>query len=104
MSGAISRLTTYYPTCNPPNAIGLFVPMKLTKDILKQMLRAIANTRPDELSCDECFERLDEFAEQMLAGKDAEEAMPLVKDHLNRCTACREEFEALLEVLQATTE
>ena len=78
--------------------------MKLTKDILKQMLQAIASTRPDELTCEECFDRLDEFAEQVLAGKDAEEAMPLVKDHLDRCSACREEFEALLEVLQATTE
>ena len=78
--------------------------MKLTKDILKQMLRAIANTRSDELTCDECFERLDEFAEQKLAGKDAEEAMPLVKDHLDRCDPCREEFEALLEILRATAE
>jgi len=27
--------------------------------------------------------------------------MPLVQDHLNRCGACREELEALLEAIQA---
>lgn len=74
--------------------------MKLNKDIIKNLLRAVASTRSDELSCDECFERLDRFAEQKLDGKDAEAAMPLVQDHLDRCGECREEFEALLEVLR----
>jgi predicted anti-sigma-YlaC factor YlaD len=36
----------------------------------------------------------------VLAGKPAEEAMPLVQDHLHRCGPCREEFEALLDALK----
>jgi predicted anti-sigma-YlaC factor YlaD len=44
---------------------------------------------------------LDRFVEMKLAGKDAAAAMPLVHDHLERCRDCREEFEALLEVLRA---
>jgi hypothetical protein len=73
----------------------------LQPDQLAGMVRMIVATRPDELSCDECFEQLDRFAELHLAGKPAAEAMPLVKDHLDRCGDCREEFELLLAALQA---
>ena len=75
--------------------------MKLEPAMLKQMVRAVAATRPDELDCGECFEQLDRFVEMTLAGKNAVEAMPLVEDHLRRCRDCREEFEALLAVLRA---
>lgn len=75
--------------------------MKLTPRLLQGLLRAVRMTRPDEIGCDECFERLDRFAELTLAGKDAAEAFPLVADHLAGCGDCREEFEALLEALRA---
>jgi hypothetical protein len=70
---------------------------------IKDMVQMVAATRPDEIGCDECFEQLDRFAETVLAGKNAAEAMPLVQDHLNRCGDCREEFEALLTALRLTT-
>jgi len=75
--------------------------MTLDLDTLKQMVRGIITTRPDEIGCDECFEQLDRFVEMKLAGKNAAEAMPLVEDHLERCDDCREEFEALLAALRA---
>jgi hypothetical protein len=75
--------------------------MKLEPAMLKQMVRAVMDTRPDEISCGECFDELDRFVEMTLAGKNAAEAMPLVEDHLRRCRDCREEFEALLSVLRA---
>ena len=75
--------------------------MTLDLDTLKQMVRGIITTRPDEIGCDECFEQLDRFVEMTLAGKNAAEAMPLVQDHLERCDDCREEFEALLAALRA---
>jgi predicted anti-sigma-YlaC factor YlaD len=78
--------------------------MKLSLKILKKMVQSIANTRPDEIDCEECFEQVDQFAELQLQGKNAAEAMPLVQDHLDRCGACREEFEALLDCLRATAE
>ena len=78
--------------------------MRLSLQDLKKMVRSIANTHLDEIGCDECFEQVDRFAELKLLGKDAAEAMPLVQDHLDRCGGCREEFEALLNCLQATTE
>lgn len=75
--------------------------MKLEPEALKRMVRGVLTARPDEIGCDECFEQLDRFVETMLEGKNAAEAMPLVHDHLLRCPDCREEFEALLTVLQS---
>jgi hypothetical protein len=75
--------------------------MKLEPATLKRMVRILIATRPDEIGCDECFEKLDRFVELMLTGKNAAEAMPLVEDHLRRCRDCREEFETLLAVLRA---
>ena len=68
---------------------------------LKKLVRAIVVTRHDELDCEICFQELDRFVEMTLAGKDAPEAMPLVKSHLEMCTDCGEEFQALLEALKA---
>lgn len=74
--------------------------MKVDAAALKGMVRMVLTTRADEIGCDECFEEIDRFVEMSLAGKDAAEAMPLVQDHLSRCRDCREEFEALLNVLR----
>ena len=77
--------------------------MKLTKDALKKIVLAISATKSNEIGCDECYELIDEFAEMRLAGKHPEEALPLVEDHLKRCGNCKEEFEALLDCLRATS-
>jgi len=68
---------------------------------IRQLLKHVARTLPKELTCDECLEELDRFAEMKLAGRPTEEALPLVAQHLAVCQDCREEFEALLRALQA---
>ena len=75
--------------------------MELDHNTLKQMIWDAVTLRENELDCGECFEELGRFAELCLVGKSAGQAMPLVRDHLERCTDCREEFEALLASLQA---
>ena len=74
--------------------------MKLTSDLLKKMIRMVKMTKSEEIGCNECFDKLHEFAEMKLVGKSPEEAMPLVSDHLERCGSCREEYEALLEAMK----
>jgi len=64
------------------------------------MVLILTNTHARELSCDECFDEIDRFAEMELVGKSAAEAMPLVQDHLERCQDCREEYEALMTALK----
>jgi hypothetical protein len=68
---------------------------------LKKLVRVIMTTRPDEIACDECLDRLDRFVETRLAGTEVPEAMRLLQDHLERCDDCREEFEALLAAARA---
>lgn len=75
--------------------------MKLDPIALKKLLRAAARARPEEIGCAACFEALDRFAEMVRAGRPAAEVMPLVEEHLERCADCREEYEALLDALQA---
>jgi Zn finger protein HypA/HybF involved in hydrogenase expression len=70
-------------------------------DVVK-LVRVVAETRETEIGCDECFERLDSFAEAELSGVEATVAMPLVSDHLDKCEDCRSKFEALLMALCST--
>ena len=77
--------------------------MNIKPDPLQRIIKAIQETRSDEIDCGECFDELDQFAETVLAGKSAEEAMSLVQDHLNRCPNCHEEYEALLAALKSMT-
>ncbi len=70
-------------------------------DVVK-LVRVVDETREIEISCDECFERLDSYAETELSGLDARTAMPLVGDHLEKCADCRSNFEGLLIALRGT--
>lgn len=74
--------------------------LPLDAEVLQGLVSHIFTTQPVELNCDECYEQVDCFAELVLAGKNAAEAMPLVQDHLDRCHECRDEFEALLAALR----
>jgi hypothetical protein len=58
-------------------------------------LERLLGPRGYELGCDECFEFLDEYVELELAGADADERIPGLRNHLDGCPACREEHESL---------
>ena len=74
----------------------------LKRGDVAKLVRVVAETRQVEIGCDECFERLDSFAETELSGVEASAAMPLVGDHLDKCADCRSKFEALLRALRGT--
>ena len=76
--------------------------MILKRDDVVKLVRVVAETRDTEIGCEECFERLDTFAETQLLGVAACAAMPLVRDHLDKCADCRSTFESLLGALRAT--
>ena len=78
--------------------------MKLNTTILKKLIGMAQNVHADEIGCEECFDQIHEFAEMKLQGKEAEKAMPLVKDHLDKCGECREEFQALLDAMKTLNE
>jgi hypothetical protein len=76
--------------------------MMLKRSDVVKLVRVVAETREAEIGCEECFERLDSFAETELSGVGARSVMPLVGDHLDKCADCRSKFEALLTALRGT--
>ena len=60
--------------------------------------RLLVDTEP-WLSCDDCFDHVDAYVEQLLAGRL--DAMPAMRVHLGGCPACAEEAATLL-LLAAT--
>lgn len=74
----------------------------LKRGDVARLARVVAETRETEIGCDECFEKLDGFAEVELSGLEARSMMPLVGDHIGKCSDCRSTFEALLTALRRT--
>lgn len=72
----------------------------LSAEKIKKIVRGIIATRSDEIGCEECYHKVDQFVEMLVDGKPAAEAMPMVKNHLDLCGDCKEEFEALLEAIK----
>jgi len=61
--------------------------------------RLLGPARP-EVSCEECFELLDEYVEHELAGNDADGRLPGMREHLQGCPACREDHESLRDFVR----
>jgi hypothetical protein len=53
-----------------------------------------------EVSCEECFGRLDEYVELELAGADPELAVPGMAAHLEGCPACHEDHDSLVALVR----
>jgi predicted anti-sigma-YlaC factor YlaD len=62
-------------------------------------IERLLGPRGEELSCELCFELIDEYVELELAGADADAAVPGMREHLQGCPACREEHESLRELV-----
>ncbi|RME71500.1 MAG: hypothetical protein D6784_15055 [Chloroflexi bacterium] len=64
------------------------------------LLKTALETEEYEITCLECFNLLDQYADLLLEGADPAELLPSVQQHLNHCPACTQEFETLLFMLQ----
>jgi hypothetical protein len=73
--------------------------MLLSKEEIAGLMRLIELTRDDEIDCERCLALVAEFAERELAGQPIPAALEAVAHHLAICAECREEFEALMQVL-----
>ena len=68
----------------------------------QKIIAMVENTQEVEFSCDEVYRLLDQYTEIVNQGENAHKLMPLVEHHIDICPDCREEFEALLRILQAS--
>jgi hypothetical protein len=53
-----------------------------------------------EVSCEKCFEQLDEYVELELAGEDADARLPGMREHLQGCPACHEDHDSLRALVE----
>ncbi len=67
---------------------------------LKLIVELAMSARPRELGCDDCFDFLAAYADQILHGAEIPEELRLVAEHLDRCSFCMEELDLLLVALR----
>lgn len=72
----------------------------INEEVIVGFLEVLEKVREEEASCTEIYKCLDEYVEKQVHGNDASKLMPLVREHLDMCSECCEEYEALLVVLE----
>jgi len=70
----------------------------LKRNRFERWLQNINNTQDEEISCSECFDAVSHFVDVELSGQDAAAKMPQLKQHLDQCAACHEEYETLRDL------
>jgi hypothetical protein len=65
---------------------------------LERLLRLVAATEDQELSCTDCFELLPQYVDLEIAGRAPDARLPRFRQHLEQCAVCREEYETVREL------
>ena len=73
----------------------------MDRNLIENLLRRLAETEPEELSCSECFDLTSTGVELELAGATAEPAFARLAQHLGQCGVCREEYETLRDFVRS---
>ena len=76
----------------------------MKSDRFERWLKNIKDTQDEEISCSECFDLVSHFVEVELSGENAVIKMPRLKQHLDQCAACREEYETLRDLARLENE
>ena len=65
----------------------------------EELLTRLLGPGDPEVSCEECFELLDEYVDLEVAGADADSRLPGMRAHLKGCPACHEDHESLRDLV-----
>jgi hypothetical protein len=57
-----------------------------------------------EVTCEQCFELLDQYVDLEVAGEDADARLPGMCAHFEGCPACREDHESLRDFVLSARE
>ena len=74
--------------------------MSLSKEQIQTLVGLIVTTESDQITCDECFGQIGEYAEMALAGRELSAGMKIIQQHLEQCPCCKGEYEALVDALR----
>lgn len=75
--------------------------MALNSQQVGWLLNMIQETHDVELSCPQCGEVLDHYVQRILDGEPIDGLMIQVKDHLRACSGCNDQFQMVLDALEA---
>ena len=68
----------------------------------RDLIARVLGPAGPEVSCEECFELLDQYVDLELAGEDVDARLPGMRAHFQGCPACREDHESLRELVAST--
>jgi hypothetical protein len=68
----------------------------------RDLIARVLGPAGPEVSCEKCFELLDEYVDLELAGEDADARLPGMRAHFQGCPACREDHESLREFVASS--
>jgi anti-sigma factor RsiW len=68
-------------------------------DTDRNLIERLLGPEEPEISCEECFDRLDEYVDAEVAGRDADTLVPGLRAHLAGCPACAEDHASLRDLV-----
>jgi hypothetical protein len=75
----------------------------LPDKVVQGFVRMLEEVRIEDMPCSQVFARLDEYVEREIHGEDVTRLMPLLREHLDLCHDCCEEYEGLMAVLEQSS-
>jgi hypothetical protein len=67
----------------------------------KSLIARLLGPAAPDVSCEDCFELLDEYVDLEVAGEDADARLPGMRAHFEGCPACHEDHESLRDLVSA---
>jgi hypothetical protein len=64
-----------------------------------ELIKRLLGPDGPEVTCEQCFELLDEYVDLEASGEDADAKLPGMREHFAGCPACREDHESLHELV-----
>jgi hypothetical protein len=78
--------------------------MALNPEQVDRLLKMIRQTRDVELTCPQCLDELDKYAQNIFDATPIEGVLLLVGEHLEACPCCTGQYTLVLETLKAIEE
>lgn len=69
-----------------------------------RLLRHIWETEDEEISCTECFDLVPQYVDREIAGHTPDTTLHRLRQHLDQCGVCREEYETLHDLARLEAE
>ena len=68
---------------------------------MSSLLNSLLGPGEPEVTCEQCFELLDQYVDLEAHGEDADAKLPGMRAHLAGCPACHEDHESLLALVRS---